>query len=153
MKNQLFLLAFCLLSLLYCQSPDSDKSQATGDESTPAEDVSIPEETVTAPADAKVTYKAQGNEPFWSVEIMGEDAIRYTTPETEVTFPFVPPILSPSSNPSEVYAAKTTEHDLRMVIYTEEGCSDTMSGEEFPNTVEVTFDDRKMSGCGQPVTQ
>jgi len=152
MKNQLFLLGFCLLTLCHCQSPDGDQGKEPATDTTQVNDAT-PAEPETPAAEARVTYKAQGNEPFWSVEIMGEEAIRYTTPETEITFPFVPPILSPSSNPSEVYAAKTTDHDLKMVIYTEEACTDDMSGEEFPQTVEITIDDRKMRGCGRPVSE
>lgn len=153
MKNQFFLLGFCLLSLFHCQSPDSDTSQDAERESPQTEEGPSDQEPVTNPTEPKVTYEAQGNEPFWTVEIMGEEAIRYTTPEMEVTFPYVPPILSPSSNPSEVYAAKTTEHSLRMVIYTEEDCTDDMSGEAFPNTVQITFDEQNMKGCGKPVQE
>jgi uncharacterized membrane protein len=153
MKNQLALLGFCLFSLCYCQTPSSENENEPAEDTVQIEDAPAADTDNTQEVEAKVTYKAQGNEPFWSIEIMGEEAIRYTTPEMEVTFPFVPPILSPSSNPSEVYAAKTTEHDLRMVIFTEEACTDDMSGKPFPNTVEITFDDQKMRGCGRPVTR
>jgi len=152
MKNQLVLL-ICLLTLTFCQSPDSEGGDTTNDDPNQVEEVNAEEESKKVPDAAQVTFKAQGNEPFWSVEILGEEAIRYTSPETKVVFPFVPPILSPSSNPSEVYAAKTTEHELRMVIYTDEACSDTMSDEDFPNTVEITFNGQKKKGCGRPVTQ
>ncbi|HUG41913.1 MAG TPA: hypothetical protein VMM12_15595 [Longimicrobiales bacterium] len=90
-------------------------------------------------------YRAQGQEPGWVLEIDRDGSIRYAGDygETILVVP-VPPIRDSAG--SQILHATGTP-DLRIVL-TPGPCSDTMSGEAFPEHVEVTVDGVVLAGCG-----
>ncbi|MEX0598793.1 MAG: heat-shock protein, partial [Candidatus Paceibacterota bacterium] len=72
-------------------------------------------------------FKAQGNEPFWSLEISA-NAIQFKGVEKENYFnsPHVEPILAMDAN-VKMYNATTEKGSLRITI-TQKECVDSMSG-------------------------
>jgi len=98
-------------------------------------------------------FKAQGNEPFWSLEISA-NAIQFKGVEKENYFnaPHVEPILAMDAN-VKMYNATTEKGALRITI-TQKDCVDSMSGinYNYSVTVEITFGNQKAAtiynGCG-----
>lgn len=94
-----------------------------------------------------VEFRAVGNEPGWSLEIQKERHLlflgdygmrRVATPNPGVQL----------QGNIRRYHAVTESADLQVEI-AEEPCSDTMSGEVFPNQVMVTLDNDIFYGCGR----
>ncbi len=90
-------------------------------------------------------YTAMGNEPFWSVQIK-DSGITFRTPDKEpVTYPYQPPQQRGSQ---KEFTSKTGNSSIKVLVK-EEPCTDTMSGEKFPYTVEATKDGKTYYGCGK----
>jgi len=93
-------------------------------------------------------YWAVGNEPGWTLELFsdsirfvtayGTDHYGFSTPEPEVD----------REGRRAIYRARDSDHALTITI-TSGGCSDSMSGESFEGTVELSFDGTALRGCGQ----
>lgn len=98
-------------------------------------------------------FKAQGNEPFWSVEI-SSNAIQFKSIEKENYFsaPYVEPIQAMDAN-VKMYRATTEKGSIRVTI-TQNECIDTMSGIKYgySATVELIIGKAKeatvYNGCG-----
>lgn len=98
-------------------------------------------------------FKAQGNEPFWSIEI-SSNAIQFKGVEKENYFnaPHVEPIQAMDAN-VKMYRANTEKGTLQLTISQNE-CIDTMSGIKYiySVTVELTIGKAKeptiYTGCG-----
>lgn len=101
-------------------------------------------------ADARrrgVKFRAIGQEPGWLLEVLRERIeLRYDYGQERASVPLPPRRVDPVSGAS-VYAARTEAHVLEVRI-TPLACSDVMSGESFPSTVEVRLDGREFRGCG-----
>jgi uncharacterized membrane protein len=85
-------------------------------------------------------YHGVGTEPFWSVVI----------DERNVTFTLAgeQPIVQPKPKPivgiaGEIY--RTARIDVNVV---HARCSDGMSDRIYPDTLQVTVDDKRFNGCG-----
>ena len=123
------------LLLISC---DSSKSTAPATPRTPGS-------TAVEPREVATTYTCRGNEPFWAVDIK-EGNITFRTPdEGPIAYPYQVPQQRGSQ---KEFTSKAGSSSLRVVIK-EEPCTDTMSGEPFPYTVEVTRDGKIYSGCGK----
>lgn len=91
-----------------------------------------------------LTYRAHGNEPFWSVDVTPLD-ITLSRPDAQpVTFPFTAPRDSASSRIWET--AVSGGPSLRLVI-TEERCNDSMSGFWFAYAAVAVVDGQTLTGC------
>ena len=112
---------------------------------------SYPECTkAAAPDSAKATWRARGNEPFWTVEIEGTE-LRWTTPDT--TEPVVWRLDTPVTDADSFEfsgASIDSESGSRAIAVSAKRslCRDTMAGMPFPQTVSVRIDDREFKGCG-----
>ena len=99
---------------------------------------------------AAETFRARGNEPFWSVEKTAE-AIVFRPMEGE------PVTVAPTPEPridgkAEIYEATAGGRPFALTI-ADTVCADTMSGMPLPNTVTVTIGGDTFAGCGgEPVT-
>lgn len=97
-----------------------------------------------------VSYRALGQEPGWLLDIRRGDrfVLHYDNAQKTAEFPYVEP-----THPGEGVAQFTTTADgntLEVRIrYT--ACHDAMSGQAYPDTVELEFDDRILKGCGRPL--
>ncbi len=99
---------------------------------------------------AGVDFRAIGQEPGWILDIHQRDQIKliWDYGEGSAGFPLVEP-----SYPQEGatrYDVQAGGHTLGVTIR-RFPCQDSMSGENFPASVEVVIDGRTLSGCGRSV--
>jgi putative lipoprotein len=100
-------------------------------------------------ADARlrgVDFRATGNEPGWSLEMLQDQILFLDQGGARVTTPRPAPQVDPASGET-VYAAQTDAHRVRVLIRESE-CVDTMSGELSESSVAVEIDGRAYRGCG-----
>lgn len=91
------------------------------------------------------TFRARGNEPFWSVEKTA-DAITFRPMEGE------PLTVTPAPAPrtdgdAEIYEAMAGGKPFVLTV-SDAVCTDTMSGMPFPNTVTLAIGAETFEGCG-----
>jgi membrane-bound inhibitor of C-type lysozyme/uncharacterized membrane protein len=93
-----------------------------------------------------VHYRGLGSEPGFSIEIGPDDiAFEYDYGAKKLVFPLQSPQLRGKGR--RTYDHATSSHHLRVAI--EDGvCLDSMTGDAFDTTVEVTLDGRTFRGCG-----
>ncbi|MCB1705405.1 MAG: MliC family protein [Halioglobus sp.] len=94
-----------------------------------------------------VDFRGVGNEPGWHLEIQAGRQLLfvsgYGAERTLVTEP-----VETCSGSVCVYSGASGSRELRVEI-AEEPCVDTMSGQQFPFSVEVTFNNAHYQGCGR----
>lgn len=118
-----------------------------------AEDpVSPPEATEPAPVLAGVDLaqpvRALGNEPFWSIDLTGNEMV-YTTPEPpERRAPQPHPVVQGTTATYETETADGTS--LRVALVATE-CSDGMSDRTYPLTAIVRLGEQNLTGCAASV--
>ncbi|MGB5451498.1 MAG: hypothetical protein WBN00_05345, partial [Sedimenticolaceae bacterium] len=90
-------------------------------------------------------FRAVGNEPGWSLEIIAGDRIVLTTDygASRVELPFTEPYVDQIN--------RRTRWDLGELIVDVMGrpCRDSMSGELFDNEVSVQWQGQTLRGCGR----
>jgi putative lipoprotein len=93
-----------------------------------------------------VHYRGLGSEPGFSIEIGPEDiAFEYDYGAKKLVFPLEEPRVEDDGQ--RTYDQTTSSHRLRVAI--EDGiCLDSMTGDAFDTSVEVTLDGRTFRGCG-----
>ena len=127
---------FLLFTGILALSCDSSKPATPSGPAKPA---------AVEPRQAAAAYTCLGNEPFWSVNIKGSDIIFRTPDEGPVTYPYQAP---QQRGKQKVFSSKAGNSSITVTIR-EEPCTDTMSGEAFPYTVEVSRDGKIYHGCGK----
>lgn len=95
---------------------------------------------VTTPPLEADTYRALGNEPFWSVTIT-DGRMRYDAPDGPRFSVPVPP-------PRTTFNGHRYETDRLTLDVTHGECSDGMSDRRYADTVMVIVDGRTLRGCG-----
>lgn len=99
---------------------------------------------------AGVDFRGVGQEPGWMIDIYQQQRIVLLLDygETIAEFPLPEP-----SYPVEGTVTYDAQVDGRVlsVSIRRFPCQDSMSGENYPATVEVTIDRRTLSGCGRSV--
>jgi heat shock protein HslJ len=97
----------------------------------------LPECTAAAPVGV---FAASGNEPFWSLRVVGREAI--------LAMPGAPPRRAALAAPRDGVQAGLAG-DAAFAVAVEPGpCRDSMSGVAHPERVRVTLGDRTLEGCG-----
>lgn len=99
----------------------------------------------TAPAMAAETFRARGNEPFWSVEVGAEGIV--FTPMEGAPVTVVPVPAARQDGKAMIYEAKAGGTPFLLTV-ADAVCADTMTGMPFPKTVTVALGDQAYSGCG-----
>lgn len=97
------------------------------------------------PGDIVEPFVAQGNEPFWRVD-MQAGVLRLSRLDEEVIelADYAQTVVSTSER--QVRATDGDwEVDMRV---TQAGCVDSMSGMLYPQTVELSYGDQQLQGCG-----
>jgi len=90
-------------------------------------------------------FRAQGNEPFWSLRKAAE-AITFTTLDGAAVT--VAPVPEPvRDGKTEVFEA-SVGNEMFVLTVEDTVCTDTMSGMPFPHTVTVRFGADTYGGCG-----
>lgn len=96
-------------------------------------------------AAAEKTYRARGQEPFWSLTLgQGRMVLELDAGAQRVVMPL--PAREMRDGVAHL-AVRTEAHDVAVAI-TPGPCRDTMSGVPHPDNVRVRIDDRTLSGCG-----
>jgi uncharacterized membrane protein/heat shock protein HslJ len=93
-----------------------------------------------------IIFRASGNEPFWNVQISESGILFSEMGKPQLNFPFVHPKVS---DRKWVFLSKIqspTQHDIQVSI-DEKRCIDSMSGEHFSFTAQVTLDGVQFMGC------
>jgi heat shock protein HslJ len=98
---------------------------------------------VAAPAMANGSnpFRAQGNEPFWSL-IMSDDTITFQPMDGAAV------TVKPAPAPRQEGNADIYEAAALTLTVAEKICNDNMSGMPFPRTVTVTSGGKTFTGCG-----
>jgi uncharacterized membrane protein len=97
-------------------------------------------------ANRGVSFRAVGNEPFWSLEIApGRLAMMTDFGERRTERPYDDPVDEGSAT---TYRASGDDGDIVAVIE-RTPCTDSMSGEAFEATATVTFEGTTYQGCGR----
>lgn len=86
------------------------------------------------------TYKALGTEPFWALTITPQ-TLKFETPGGRPVSVPTPRVIHGFAG--DIY--KTRRIDVNIV---HKRCSDGMSDNTYPDTVQVTVDGRRYEGCG-----
>lgn len=92
-----------------------------------------------------VSFRARGNEPFWSIDLVG-DELRWTTPDTPESAVWSGVTRTDRSSGFDLRA--TRDGQQIDVAATRALCRDTMSGMPFPHRVSITLDGLMLQGCG-----
>ncbi len=94
-----------------------------------------------------VTFRAIGQEPGWLLEITHGESILLESNygETRIRMPYVEPLVFQQERRTQY---PVDAHDTVIEIHGET-CHDTMSGEEFENSVLVKQAGGEMRGCGR----
>jgi membrane-bound inhibitor of C-type lysozyme len=98
-----------------------------------------------------VTFRGTGNEPGWLLEIGPKNRVMFEDSYGSVRVVFES--LSPRTDTQPgvtVIENTSSAYRLRATLQ-RKTCSDTMSDEIFPYTVEVEIEGAKRRGCGQPL--
>jgi putative lipoprotein len=97
-------------------------------------------------ANRGVSFRAVGNEPFWSLEIApGRLAMMTDFGERRTERAYDDPVDEGSAT---TYRASGDDGDIVAVIE-RAPCTDSMSGEAFEATATVTFEGTTYQGCGR----
>lgn len=105
---------------------------------------------VPALATGREPFRAQGNEPSWSIR-MNDGVIMFKPMDGDAVR--VTPIPTPrQEGNAEIYEAKVGDVSFTLTIM-DKICSDAMSDMPFPQSVALAFGDTTFSGCGgEPAT-
>lgn len=95
---------------------------------------------------SEAAYRAQGNEPSWSIETVG-DELRWTTPDAPAPVVWDGVTRTDRTDGFDLAAAASDGRALALAATTTL-CRDSMSGMPYPQTVVVTVDQRAFDGCG-----
>jgi len=92
-------------------------------------------------------FRAVGQEPGWLVEIDAEDHMLVTLDygERKIYTDSPDPVFD--LDDVTIYRTRADSVDL-IVVIAERNCEDTMSGEEYPTSVELRLGDQTYQGCG-----
>lgn len=99
-----------------------------------------------------VTFRGVGQEPGWAVEIVRGQSIYFLFDygQSSVTATMATGESGASAG-ATVYKADSPTFQLSVAVE-DKPCVDSMSGQEYPNTVTVTFNGTAFRGCGRPLT-
>jgi uncharacterized membrane protein/heat shock protein HslJ len=95
-----------------------------------------------------IEFRASGNEPFWNVTISRNGIMFSELGKPKIIFPFAPPTLSGNRSIYSSRAVQPAPLGIEIII-DERRCMDSMSGEHFSFTVQVSLDGRKYLGCAR----
>ncbi|MFN3581126.1 MAG: META domain-containing protein [Pseudomonas sp.] len=97
------------------------------------------------PGDIIEPFKATGNEPFWHLEMDGQELTMRRLGDDTV---FSASYTQTAENSSRRRVEATQGDEVLQATMTEQTCRDTMSDMIFPQRVEVLFAGEELKGCG-----
>ncbi|MBC9911189.1 copper resistance protein NlpE N-terminal domain-containing protein [Chitinophaga varians] len=93
-------------------------------------------------AGAGITFTANGNEPFWSLDLEARKISFHTASGDSIVAAL--PAAKPNTDTLKVYTTPQLTVSIRNVM-----CTDDMSGLMRPNSVEVKTKEQTYHGCGE----
>ena len=147
MKKQLFFYAAALL--IGC----NQSRQAAPTAISAVEHDTVLETSATAPDrfqkqfESGIDFLASGNEPFWSLEINFDQNITFKVLEGDSVSIATPYGTRLKDIAATSYRVQTVPQTIEVIIF-DKPCEDGMSGKEFPKTVEVSYGQKRFTGCG-----
>jgi uncharacterized membrane protein len=99
---------------------------------------------------AGVDFRAVGQEPGWLLDIHTRGVIKLSWDYGENYAEFA---IAEPTHPQEGVTRYEASSDGRALVVTirRAPCSDAMSGQPYPSTVEIVIDGRTLNGCGRSV--
>ena len=123
---------------------------------SPADSLPLEGEDPTAREYSIPYFKAQGTEPFWGLNILGDRIVLSRMMGDSLVLPHPEPIRVQDSN---IKMYRSREGDTSMdVIITQKECTNAMSGEVFPYEVTISYvkgtdgETQVLEGCGEYFT-
>ena len=108
--------------------------------------------------DQGIDFYATGNEPFWSLDVILEEGLKFTTMSGfELNVPLLEPIKAGEDGSFEFRGE--TEAGAIEIFVTKEDCTDSMSGEFFTHKTSIDAkagadnDFTRYEGCGRYLTE
>jgi uncharacterized membrane protein len=141
-KPWLGCLIIVALGILAVGCSKKDKPKPTNSSSTAAHD------SMTTVA---VSYRAFGNEPFWSLTINSKE-LRFSSPEDSagVSFPAVAPV---ANGDTLRWTSKNEKGRIVVLIWRGGTCSDGMSNKVWTHSSNVKLNDTSYMGCAEASSQ
>jgi membrane-bound inhibitor of C-type lysozyme len=93
-------------------------------------------------------FRAVGNEPGWHLELEYGAQLLLVTDYGRESYSFLTPEIHKPARYPVTYELEAGGNQLQIFI-SDEQCTDTMSGEKFPFSVRVEFNDQILIGCGR----
>jgi uncharacterized membrane protein len=119
-----------------------------GEQATPTAAATTAEPDPVSMSFLPADFRAFGTEPFWSAEI-SKDKLVLTTPENVQTGGVTVPVTRADGAENALFTAAIDGQVLQILV-TPGACSDGMSDNTYPWTVERTFGEDSVSGCAEP---
>lgn len=96
-------------------------------------------------------FRAVGNEPGWFLEIYNRSRLLLVTDYGSARSELE--LSQPTTDATSRTSRYEAMQDGQKVVLTlsAQACRDSMTGEEFESTVEVTLNGRRLHGCGRPL--
>lgn len=145
--NGLALVAAAAL-LASCGSGGTDAGDATPSASPSAP---TPEPDPAALSFLPAEFRATGTEPFWSADVR-KGEVTYTTPENLSAGGAKAQVSRADGAESALFTA-TIDGQVLQILVTPGACSDGMSDNSYPWTVERTLGDETVQGCAGPAAK
>lgn len=98
-----------------------------------------------------IDFRGVGQEPGWFVEVDHEKGLRLVWDYADQQAVAAAPMRPLVEEGTTVYRATSRAHQVEVAIE-QTPCSDSMSGQPFPQTVTVNVDGRALRGCGRGLT-
>ncbi|HTN13345.1 MAG TPA: hypothetical protein VL094_00910 [Sphingomonadaceae bacterium] len=144
-KSNLLAAALSAILLVSCGSGGTDAGDATPSAASPTP---TPEPDPAALSFLPAEFRATGTEPFWSADIR-KDELTYTTPENLSSGGMKVQVTRADGAESALFTAVVEGQVLRILVIPG-ACSDGMSDNSYPWTVERTLGEETVQGCAGP---
>lgn len=148
--KSLFMIAILFFLVGSCAEKKSNQSDRDQDMETKRDVVPI----LSSISLDGTYFKANGNEPFWSLE-MSDQMVKFKTPTDSLLTPSADPFVSDSSMIQ--YRLETEKSIIHIDILRQE-CINSMSGHISPHVVNISYrltsekELKSVEGCGQFMT-
>jgi uncharacterized membrane protein len=98
-----------------------------------------------------VSFRGVGQEPGWVVDVFGDPLpkrIELVADYGSIKISFEEVTREDAAESRTVYKSTSGSHTIEIEV-TPESCTDSMSGQAYPNTVVARLDGRELRGCGK----
>lgn len=129
----LMLIMACFLALTACNSTKKA-----------AEDMSMGEKMSTGVEE----FSLKGNEPYWNIEISGNEIILSQMDKDNIVYPYYQPKDGAFSRIFETSADVNGKTSQLKIIVEKKTCNDSMADMTYDYKATVVKDGKTMKGCG-----